>query len=384
MPPKIFITGATGLIGGDFLVIATQKHPEWEISALVRDPSKAKVIEQNFPNVRVVPGSLGNTTLLETESQAADVVLSQFYSILILKCEIVLTRLCSDFANCDHLPAAEAIVRGLSRRDKIGTVIHTSGAKIIAWEMESQPSTWGKFIPRRYNDMEGVEELTRGPTEANPEPTGHDHILPNWAAHRDVDLAILDGFRKYPSKVRTAIVCPPTVYGPSRFPAFTTSIQIPRLLNVVLQLGQAFTINGNENKWNKIHTQDISVLYVLLTEAAVNEQPGELWNEKGYYFAENGEFVWGDVVKHIAKLGHQKGFLSFANPVELSNAIVHSFWRGGQMNMSSTSIGESRRAKELLGWTPVFDDFFEDLDRTIDVEAGVLGIGPQKWSTGTI
>ncbi|CAG8109623.1 unnamed protein product [Penicillium olsonii] len=358
MAPKIFITGATGLIGGDYLVGITQKHPDWEISTLIRDPTKAKIVEEHFPSVRIVHGSLANSGLLERESKAADVVLN--------------------FANCDHLPAAEAIVRGISQRDEIGTLIHTSGAKIIAWEMESQPSTWGKFMPRRYNDMEGVEELTRGPSEANPNPTGFDNILPNWAAHRDVDLAVLDGFRKHRSKVRTAIVCPPTVYGPSRFPGFTTSIQIPRLLNVVLQLGQAFTINGNENKWNKVHTQDISVLYILLTEAAVSNQPVELWNEKGYHFAEGGEFIWGDVIRRIAELGYQKGLLSSPEPVELPNATVHQFWRGGQMNMSSTSLGESQRAKQLLGWNPTRDELLEDLDRTIDVEAEILGLSLKK------
>lgn len=289
-----------------------------------------------------------------------------------------------DFADCDHLYSAEAIVRGLSQRDHVGTVIHTSGVKIIAWETESQPSTWGTFMPRRYNDMsryndmEGVEELTRAPTDADPHPTGFDNILPNWAAHRVVDLAILNGFRKYPSKVRTAIVCPPTVYGPSRFPGFTRSIPIPRLLNVVLQLGQAFTINANENKWNMVHTQDISSLYVLLTEAAVNGQPGELWNEKGYYFAERGEFIWGDVVKRIAELGHEKGFLASPKPVDLPNAALHQPWGRVQMNMCSTSLGQSRRAKELLGWEPVLDDFFSDLDRAMSVEAELLGLDQKR------
>ncbi|PLB47689.1 putative nucleoside-diphosphate-sugar epimerase [Aspergillus steynii IBT 23096] len=351
MAPKIFVTGATGLIGGDFLVVATTKHPDWEISVLVRDIEKCKIINTHFPGVRVVHASLEDLGVLERESREADVVLN--------------------FANCDHLPAAEAIIRGLSQREYVGTVIHTSGAKIIAWEMESQPSTWGKYMPRRYNDMEGVEELTRGPSDSNPEPTGYDHVLPNWAAHRDVDLAIMDGFRKH-NNIQTAIVCPPTVYGPSRFPGFTRSIQIPRLLNVVLQVRRAFTINGNQNRWNMIHTQDISEMYVLLAEAAVDQRREGLWNEEGYYFAEKGEFVWGDVIKQIATLGYQKGLLVSGEPVELQNDLVHLFWGGGQVNMSSTSLGEARRARKLLGWNPVRDDFMADLDRVMDVEAELI------------
>lgn len=116
-------------------------------------------------------------------------------------------------------------------------------------------------------------------------------MLPNWAAHRNVDKAILRAFRDSAVNVQTAIVCPPTIFGSSRFPGFTRSIQIPRLLNVVLRRRRAFTVNGNENRWNMVHTQDISQLYLLLTEAAVDQRPGNLWNDKGYYFAENGEFV---------------------------------------------------------------------------------------------
>ncbi|KAI9035552.1 putative nucleoside-diphosphate-sugar epimerase [Aspergillus affinis] len=349
--PKVFVTGTTGLIGGDFLVVATAQHPDWEISVLVRSLEKARIITTLFPGVRVIHGSLDDLDILERESHEADVALN--------------------FANCDHLPAAKATIRGLSQREQVGTVIHTSGAKIIAWEMESQPSTWDKFMPRRYNDMEGVEELTRGPSASSPEPTGYDHVLPNWAAHRDVDLVILDGFREH-RNVQTAIVCPPTVYGPSRFPGFARSIQIPRLLNVVLQLRRAFTINGNQNRWNMVHTQDISLLCVLLTEAAVNQQKNGLWNEKGYYFAERGEFVGGDVIKHIATLGYQKGLLDSEDPVELPNEAVHRFWGGGQVNVSSTSLGEARQAKELLGWNPVREGFIADIEQAMDVEAELL------------
>lgn len=85
-------------------------------------------------------------------------------------------------------------------------------------------------------------------------------------------MAILNGSREHAGRVRTAIVCPSTVYGPSRFPVITRSVQLPRLLNVFLRHDRAFTTNDNKNKWNRIHTQDISELYLLLVEAAVDQQ----------------------------------------------------------------------------------------------------------------
>ncbi|RAH50019.1 NAD-dependent epimerase/dehydratase family protein [Aspergillus brunneoviolaceus CBS 621.78] len=359
MALRIFITGATGLIGGDFLHILVEKHPDWEIVVLVRNVRKISLLRTNYPTVEIIPGSLDDVDLLEQESSKSDVVLN--------------------FANCDHLPAAEAIIRGLARRKEQGTVTHTSGAKIIAWEMESQPSNWGQLIPRYYNDLEGVAELTSLPSAADPEPTGYDHVLPNWAAHRDVDMAILRG-REHP-QIRTAIVCPPTVYGPSRFPGFTRSIQVPRLLNVMLRRRRAFTIHGNENRWHMVHTQDIARMYLLLTEAAVDEHsPRELWNEHGYYFAENGEFAWGDVTRRLAELGYQRGWLDSPEAEDLPNHVVQRFWYGGQMNVSSTSLGVARRAREMLGWTPMEADIFSDLERMLDVEATLLWLRSEAGS----
>ncbi|KAH6648878.1 putative nucleoside-diphosphate-sugar epimerase [Truncatella angustata] len=350
--PRIFITGGAGLIGGDYLHILTDKYPSWSIVALVRQSEKAALMARYYPQVEIILGTLDDVGILERESTKADVVLN--------------------FADCDHKPAAEAIIRGLAQRENIGTVIHTSGAKIIAWETESQPSMWGKDIPRRYNDWAGVEKLTTISPVESPKHSGSEDVLPSWAAHRDVDEVILQGFRNHPRNVRTAIVCPPTVYGPSRFPGFTRSIQLPRLLNVVLRRRRAFTINGNENRWNMVHTQDISQLYLLLTEAAVDRRLGDLWNEKGYYFAEHGEFRWGDVIREIARIGYEKGLLNSAYPEELSNEAVSQFWYGGQMNVSSTSLGHSRRAWNLLGWKPTKHHLLQDIGRTMDVEAFLL------------
>lgn len=236
--------------------------------------------------------------------------------------------------------------------------------------MESQPETWGEYIPRPYDDWDGVVKLTSVSTTHN----NADDFLPDWAAHRDVDLAILNGHRQYPGIVRTAIICPPTVYGPSRFPLPTRSIQLPRMLNVFLRRRNAFTIKGNKNVWNMIHTQDISEMYVLLTEAAVDQRPGDLWDQYGYYFSEQGTFVWGDVIREIAKLGHQKGYFDSPEPELLTNEQVSRFWGGGQMNVSSTSLGSAQRASNLLGWAPQSRSIFSDLERTLDFEAALLGL----------
>lgn len=69
-----FSTGATGYIGGDWLYIAANAHPDWELSVLVRSKEKAAVLSAQYPQIRVVHGDLDSYGLLEEEVKNADIV----------------------------------------------------------------------------------------------------------------------------------------------------------------------------------------------------------------------------------------------------------------------------------------------------------------------
>lgn len=75
MTPRIFLTGATGYIGGDTLYALYNKHSDYEIAALVRSEEKGKPVKEAFPNVRLVIGDLDSSQLIEDESAKADVVI---------------------------------------------------------------------------------------------------------------------------------------------------------------------------------------------------------------------------------------------------------------------------------------------------------------------
>lgn len=113
----------------------------------------------------------------------------------------------------------------------------------------------------------------------------------------------------------------------------------------------------------------------------MDQRPGEFWNEKGYYFAESGEVTWGNVIREIARVGFKKGLLDSAEPEEPSNEAVHLFWHGCQMNVSSTSLGDSRRARNLLQWNPTKGHLLEDIGRSMDVEALDRGQAVEKADT---
>ncbi|KAH0162491.1 hypothetical protein KCU67_g5923, partial [Aureobasidium melanogenum] len=72
---KLFVTGATGYIGGDALHVIVQAHPdEYEITALVRNTDKGAQVAAEYPKVKLVYGDLDSSDLLEEESKKADVV----------------------------------------------------------------------------------------------------------------------------------------------------------------------------------------------------------------------------------------------------------------------------------------------------------------------
>jgi hypothetical protein len=66
--------------------------------------------------------------------------------------------------------------------------------------------------------------------------------------HRDVDIAVLEGNKKF--NVPTAIVSPPLLHGIGKGPIKTRSIQIPFLTDAVLKRGKGFQVLEGQNIWN--------------------------------------------------------------------------------------------------------------------------------------
>jgi N-acetyl-gamma-glutamylphosphate reductase len=71
---KLSSTGVTGYIGGDALYVIKKAHPDWEVTALVRNSSKGAKVVSQYPDVRLVYGDLDSTDLIAEEAKKADIV----------------------------------------------------------------------------------------------------------------------------------------------------------------------------------------------------------------------------------------------------------------------------------------------------------------------
>lgn len=245
-------TGVSGYIGGTALDRIISAHPEYDITALVRDPQKATAITTKYPNVKTVSGDLDSGSLIEGESSKADIVLH--------------------FADCDHVPSAKSIVAGLSKRATPSYLIHTSGSAILI-DM-SLTEKFGGYDPKVFDDVKDIAELTSF-SEA-------EHL------HRDVDKVIIGSNS---NTLKTAIVCPPTIYGAGSGAGNTRSNQVPNLTNKILQRKRAFQVTEGKAIWSNVHVDDLAKLYLLLTEDAVAGGKKATWGAEGYYLSENGEHV---------------------------------------------------------------------------------------------
>lgn len=129
-----------------------------------------------------------------------------------------------------------------------------------------------------YDDVHDIGALTSLPDE-------------RW--HRDIDRIVLSAPAAAGASrgIRTAIICPPTIYGVGTGPAKVRSDQLPRLAHAILRNRHAFTVNAGKNIWRNVHVADLADAYVLLTEEALNDGGKAGWDAQGYYFAENGEHV---------------------------------------------------------------------------------------------
>lgn len=265
-----------------------------------------------------------------------------------------------DFANCDHAPSAEAISKGLRAHtvDRPGYWIHTSGTGILTFE-DFRASTYGEYRAKEYNDWEGVGEVTG---------------LPDDALHREVDKIVLAAAKDAPGRVKTAIVCPPAIYGPGRGPGNTRSVQAYNLAKETLKRKKGIQVGPGKNIWHSVHVQDLSDLYLAVGESAAAGGGKATWGEEGYYFAENGPFVWGDIERSVAEAAFQKKLIPSPEQDILDGEQTDALTPMGSYMWGTNSRGHAIRARKLFGWTPTRPSLSDLVPDIVDLEAKGLGL----------
>ncbi|BDD62289.1 hypothetical protein MPDQ_006713 [Monascus purpureus] len=333
--PRIFITGATGYIGGDVFYALIQKYPHLEASSscLVRSEAGVKLLQSAYPGARPVLGDLGNAELLESAAAEADIV---------LHC-----------ASIEDVESSQALARGLARRRREGPAywICTSGTDNLGWETIKNNS-YGETYPKIYDDYDGVIDVLS---------------LPDQAPHRDVEKVQQDAAS---DRVKVAIVSPPCIYGVGRGCGNKRSIQLPDLAKYTIQHGKAFQVGRGLSHWPNLHINDLGNLFVLLVEEALKGGGNATWGLEGYYFAANEkEHVWGDIAVLVAKEAQSRGLTSSVDVLSWSAEEADKHMEFCNLFYGTDCRCRAVRARKLLGWQPTRHSIEEEISATLAEEA---------------
>ncbi|KAF2088955.1 NAD(P)-binding protein [Saccharata proteae CBS 121410] len=339
MTTKILITGSTGYIGGSVLTTLVTSHPEYQITALLRSSPPPAAFTKKYPNVHTIHGDYDSASVISTAASTANIVIH-----------------CGD---SDHEPSIRALIAGLLHRpasEPPAFLIHLSGTGIVAdWKQPSR--TPGTLNSKIYSDIADIDELWS---------------LPDDALHRNVDKIVQAAWEQQGERLKTAIVCPPDIYGRGRGAVRTQSVYMPFLVRECERIGRPFYAGDGGNARSWVHVEDLMVVYLSLVEAAAAGGGGAGWGRDGYYFAASQEASQIDVSRAAGKLLKAKGIIPDSEPVQLPTKQIDAMMASmgipliGRYMFASNSRTRSDRARKVLGYEPAAPSLFDTLEADID------------------
>jgi len=329
MPTKVFITGSTGYIGGTVLDAIVKSHPEYDITALLRTtPDNFAGL---FPNVKVIQGDYNSADLISNAASEADIVVHN--------------------GDSDHEPSIKAIIAGLISKTSTGYLIHLSGTGIVADWREGRYE--GRLNPKVWSDLADIDEITS---------------RPDAELHRNVDKIIQDAARTNSSILRTAIVCPPDIYGPGKGPGRTSSVYFPTFVKVIKKVGAPFYGGDGTNTRSWVHIDDLMKLYLGLIEAAAAGGGTANWGVDGYYFAATQEHSQIEIAKATGTVLKRHGILKSAKTTQIPLETIadtmsdRTIPRLGTYMFAANSRTRADRASKVLRYKPSAPDLWDTLE----------------------
>ncbi|KAH9003178.1 hypothetical protein EDB86DRAFT_135118 [Lactarius hatsudake] len=327
----IFITGATGYIGGSVLqrLLDHPKIDTFEITALVRNADKATLL--NTVGVNTAVASLSDLDKVTELAAASDIIIHT--------------------TDAKDQKAANAILHGLKARyDKTGKIpiyIHTSGAGML---MDNAAGLHDTDVIYADTDPEQIESL------------------PDTASHRLVDREVVAADKE--GYVRTYIVLPSTIYGIATGKLFDLgishahSIQLPAAIRASVDRGQGGMIGEGKNIWPNVEVHEQAELYQIILDAALSD-PSTPHGRDGYYFGASDEYRLYDLAKAYSQVLYDLGKGKSPEPTSFTAEEVQNFG-GAWLGNNARCKAERGRA---LGWKPTktTKDFFDSV--RADVEA---------------
>jgi len=236
---KVFITGATGYIGGSVATRLIERGDQ--VIGLARSPEAADALKQR--GIEPVAGDLTAYTPVVEAARRADAVINA--------------------ANSDNPFVVHALLDGLKGSGK--ALIQTSGSSVVG----------------TYDNGEASEDTFDEDTPFTPEPEKATRV----AIDNQVLAAAKDG-------LRSIVIRPTLIYGRG-IGVGGISVQLPKLIDVAKKHGVPRHVGRGLNIWGHVHIADVVDLFVLALDKA---KGGSL------FYAESGEANFKSVTQSIGRM----------------------------------------------------------------------------------
>ncbi|EDR01044.1 uncharacterized protein LACBIDRAFT_333595 [Laccaria bicolor S238N-H82] len=319
---NIFITGATGYIGGSvlsrLLIHPSFTSGSFQISALVRTAEKGEKLKGL--GVRPVVGSYDDLDVLEREAGDADVVFS--------------------LADADALPGAKAILEGLKKRyertGRVSKLIHTSGAAFV---MDDARGLHGDHLI--YSDLRDADAI---------------NALPDNKFHRHVDVPIIKADEE--GYLRSYIIAPGNIFGTPSGPLVDLGIQnlhsilIPIFFKVGIARKQGGYIGLGKNVSPAADVEDTADLYLILFNALLANPSSLAHGREGIYFVENAEYTGYELAKATSDALVELGIGATREATAFTNDELELYF-GKNWSFFSSNVRPRADRARALGWRPV-------------------------------
>jgi nucleoside-diphosphate-sugar epimerase len=268
-PVCVFLTGATGFVGGNILSSLCKAHPEVHIKALLRREEDAKELQSVYPNLEPVIGTLADLTLLTSAAAEADFVIH---------------------ATKEDVPAVLALIDGLSAAfaadPPTPRLISVTGTRSL---IDRSLSVTGVEDPdaRPWSDVTDIQAILS---------------LPKDRIHAEADQTTVA--HSATKGVGTMLISPGQLFGRGKGHLKKESASAAYYA-AVKNRDRAFVIGDGSVKWSWSSTGDLGDAVVFLMEQAifkgrdVRSRVGV--NQEGYYFVRTGDVAMKERAEAVSK-----------------------------------------------------------------------------------
>ena len=209
---KVFVTGATGYIGGSVATKLLERGDQ--VIGLARSEDAAAALKKR--GIEPLAGDINAYMPIVEAARRVDAVINT--------------------ANADNAFVVHALLTGLRGSGK--TLIQTSGSSVVG----------------AYDNGEASEAIFDEDTPFTPQP--------EKAMRVAIDEQVLDA-----EGVRGIVIRPTLIYGRG-IGVSATSIQLPKLIDVAKKHGVPRHVGRGLNLWSNVHIADVADLYLVALDKA--------------------------------------------------------------------------------------------------------------------